>query len=143
MAFKTIDEINELRSLAVNAELMGSEWLYGYDAEVLAREYNGIGPEWAGEKFRSVATRHFELFEPAALIHDMRNYVSDGSEESFHKANLEFYRNCILLAKQKYPFWNWKRYRAIAVAQMFFDFVDGPCGWRAWLDCYNKKTPNE
>ena len=92
----------------------------------------------AGERVRAVATRYLDLFQPAAVIHDMRNYVSDGSHDRFHYANMEFLVNCLKLANAAYPWYSWRRYRAHAVAIALYDFVDGPGGWRAWLDCHQR-----
>ena len=133
-------KIDELVKAAVLAGLDGVEFLQQFDYATLCREYNGIGPEWAGETARGWVTRHFSLFEPAALIHDMRNYKSDGSRFCFNFANLEFLENCLKLADAKYPWWSWRRYRARLAAHAFYDFVRGPGGWKAWMECYNKRN---
>ena len=106
--------------------------------ETLAREYNGIGPAFFPEKLREKTTKFLSLFEPAALIHDLRNFESDGSEEKFHLANAEFLANCRRCVEDKYAWWNLKRYRGNAVANLLYEFVDGPAGWKAWMDCYEK-----
>ena len=126
-----IDEANA-------AKLLGVDFLSTFNLATLAHEYNGIGPEWAGASIRSVVTGKFSLFEPAALIHDLRNYVSDGTEMAFHVANQEFYINCSKLADGAYPWYSWKRYRARLFASAFFDFVEGPGGWRAWLEAHER-----
>lgn len=132
---KTIDE---LVKAAVLEELDGVEFLQDFDCATLCREYNGIGPEWAGERIRAVATRYLDLFQPAAVVHDMRNYVSDGSSDRFHYANMEFLVNCLKLANAAYPWYSWRRYRAHAIAIALYDFVEGEGGWRAWLDCHER-----
>ena len=78
------------------------------------------------------------LFEPAALIHDMRNYRSDGTRFGFNYANFEFWGNCVKLVKDAYPWWTWKHWRARAAARLAFDFVQGPGGWKAWQDCHER-----
>lgn len=128
-------KINELVKAAVLAGLDGVEFLQEFDYAALCREYNGIGPEWAGAPVREKTTRWFAVFEPAALIHDMRNYRSDGTRHGFNFANLEFLENCLKLADDAYPWYSWRRYRARAVAHLLFDFVRGPGGWMAWADC--------
>jgi len=133
-------KIEELCKRAVLAELDGVEFLQGFDYAVLAREYNGIGPEWAGAHVRDLVTGKLALFEPAALIHDMRNYESDGTEAAFHYANGEFLLNCLKLAKQTYTWWRPRRYAAIAAANAMFDFVEGPGGWKAWLEAHERKV---
>lgn len=132
-------KIDELVKAAVLAELDGVEFLQGFDYATLCREYNGIGPEWAGAAIRAKATEILSLFEPAALIHDLRNYRSDGSRHGFNYANIEFHENCLRLADAAYPWWSWRRYRARIVAHALYDFVRDPGGWKAWQDCFNKK----
>ena len=131
-------KIDELVKAAVLAELDGVEFLQDFDYATLCREYNGIGPEWAGAAIRAKATEILSLFEPAALIHDMRNYRSDGTRHGFNYANIEFHENCLRLADAKYPWWSWRRYRARIVAHALYDFVRDPGGWKAWQDCYEK-----
>ena len=129
---------------AERLDLDGTE-LFDLGEDVLAREYNGIGPEFfpAKLRLRDRVTEHLALFEPAALIHDLRNYLSDGMRRRFHRANDEFLRNCRRCADAKYPWWSWKRYRARATAKMLFKFVDGHPGWKAWMDCYRRRFPED
>ena len=133
-------KIDSLVKTAVLAELDGVEFLQDFDDSTIRREYNGIGPEWAGETVRETATRYLTLFEPAALVHDMRNYMSDGSRKGFYYANMEFHENCLKLADYAYPWWNWRRYRARLVAHALYDFVRGNGGWKAWTDCYERNV---
>lgn len=132
------ETIDSLVRRAVVAELDGCDFLSIFDYEELAREYNGIGPEWLPEKWRAKASDYFELFAPAALIHDMRYSRSDGMRYAFNFANMEFRDNCLKLANAAYPWYSWKRYRARAVALFLFDCVDCTCGWIAWLDASRK-----
>ena len=127
-------KIDALVKRAVDAGLEGLDFLASFSYDTLAREYNGIGPEWAGEYLRDLVTDFLSLFEPAALIHDMRNSVADGSQHGFHFANGEFLLNCLKLAKRRYAWWHWRRYRAIAAANAMFDFVEGVGGWKAWIE---------
>ena len=135
--------VAELYKTAVMAELEGVDFLAEFEDGVLAREYNGIGPEWAGEHVRDLVTGKLALFEPAALIHDLRNYESDGTEAAFHYANGEFLLNCLKLAKQTYPWWRPRRYAAIAAANAMFDFVSGPGGWAAWHDAHERNLSHK
>ena len=138
-------KIDQLVKLAVEAELDGLDFLASFDYDQLSDGSNGIGPAWAGETVRARVTEHLSIFEPAALIHDMRNSVSDGTRGAFEAANLEFLANCLKLADAAYPWYSWKRYRARAAAYAMFAFVAGPGGWLAWLECFNKnnQTTNE
>ena len=133
------EHVGRLLHKAVEVKLDGVEWATGLGFNTIVREYNGIGPEWAGAAIRAKVTEHLALFEPAALIHDLRNYKSDGSRYGFNYANFEFLANCRALANAAYPWYSWRRYRARAVAYALFDFVSGPGGWKAWQDCHEKK----
>lgn len=139
---KSIEKVEELCALAFNYELDGMI-VFDHGADVLAREYNGIGPEYLPADLRDKITDWLAVFEPAALIHDMRNYMSDGYSKAFHYANDEFLANCRKCAAARYPWYSWKRYRAYAVAKLLFKFVDGPFGWKAWMDCYNRKQQKQ
>ena len=131
-----VDEkkIDDLVTAAVMADLEGLEFLMDFDVETLCREYNGIGPEWAGATLRDIATEHLALFEPAAFIHDMRVSQSDGTRRGFNFANMEFLENCLKLADAKYPWYSWRRWRARAVAHVLYDCVRSDGGWKAWMD---------
>ena len=128
-------KIDELVRRAVEAGLEGVDFIQRFDYADLCREYNGIGPEWAGECIRAWATGKLALFEPAALIHDMRNAESDGTREGFERANDEFFRNCRRLADRAYPWWRPRRYIMRYLSVVLYDFVAGPGGWVAWREC--------
>lgn len=134
----TKEQIKMLLEDARAAELEGLGWLAQFSLEEIAREYNGIGPEWSGEKCREWSTRKFKIFEPAAVLHDMRNAVADGTEDGFNFANREFLANCLKLANHAYPWYSWKRYRARAVAFALYEFVSGPGGYVAWQQAHQK-----
>lgn len=129
-------EVAELAQAAVEARLMGAEWATQKGVRWLAEAYNGVGPEFFGEDLRDKSSRWFAIFKPAALIHDARNHVSDGTRGNFERANLEFHFNCLVLADRAYPWWSWKRYRARLVADALYDFVSSPAGWKAWLEAH-------
>ena len=120
---------------ALAAGLEGAEWCSGLGIARIAGEYNGIGPEFLPAGVRAGVTEWLDLFEPAAVIHDCRVGLSDGSRAAFLAANDEFRRNCLRLADRAYPWWSWRRWRARAVAQVLFDFVSADnFGWRAWRE---------
>ena len=131
-------KIAKLLNVAHEAKLDGLDFLARFSYATLVHEYNGIGPEWAGDKIRDWSTARFFIFEPAALIHDLRNYESDGSEDGFIFANREFLDNCLKLANHAYPWYSWRRYRARAVAFALYEFVQGAGGWIAWQQCADK-----
>ena len=134
-----MDHFDEVADKAVVYGLDGTEVLGQLGADVARREYNGIGPEFFPAALREKVTAWLAMFEPAALIHDLRNYMSDGRRWAFNYANYEFLENCRKCAAAKYRWWSWRRWRARAVARVLYDFVSGPAGWKAWMDCYEKK----
>lgn len=109
----------------------GSEWWLPSIAE-LARSYNGCGPEWLPSAVREKLTEYFAIFEPAFMIHDWRFSRSDGTSSCFNFANFELEQNLRRIAKAKYGFFNWRRYRALAAAKI----IVGACdrfGWSAYI----------
>ena len=118
---------------AVEAGLDGLDFLAGFTYDQLADGYNGIGPEMLKAGLRARLTKYFDVFAPAALGHDMRNELSDGTRASFVLANYEFFVNCIKLALRRYSWKNWRRYAALAAAWEAYKFVAGDVGWTAWL----------
>ena len=116
---ENLAHVAELIEKAKSAGLVGSDWAEKMGLAWCAEAYNGIGPEFMGDRLRDKTSRLLSIFEPAALIHDGRNHVSDGTHASFIYA--------------------WKRYRARLVADVLFDFVsaDG-FGWRAWLEAHER-----
>lgn len=139
---KTEQEIDALVRRAVEAGLEGLDFLASFSYAELARGYNGIGPEFLPAGVRAQVTSYLGIFEPAALVHDMRNEVADGTRASFLAANDEFRKNCLKLAERSYPRMVQdfrKRYRAKAVAQILFDFVSADSfGWKAWLEAHER-----
>ena len=133
------DHVRELAYIVEEMELAGRIFLRCFSFADLTREYNGIGPEWIGANARAKATKFLALFEPAALVHDLRNFMSDGTREAFEFANKEFLANCLKLANVRYSWWDLRRYRARAVARLLYAFVQGQGGWRAWKECFDRR----
>ncbi len=132
---QTMEKIESLIAKGVEAELFGMDFVQGLDLETVRDSYNGIGPEFLDSDTRAKVTDHLEIFEPAALVHDLRNEFSDGTRYSFNFANYEFLQNCRKLADRKYAWYNPRRYRARAVAQLLYVAVSAEkFGWRAWLE---------
>ena len=131
--------IAALIETALHVELEGAEWANRYGLAWLSDAYNGIGPEFLPVAVREKVSKWLHVFEPAALIHDARNHVSDGTWTGFLHANKEFRSNCLKLADWNYPWYSWRRYRARAVAVALFEFVSADnFGWRAWLDAHER-----
>lgn len=116
--------------------LSGADAVAALPASSLCRIYNGIGPGFLPDAVREKLTDALSLFEPAALVHDVRFEASDGSVGGFEAANEEFRLNCKRLAEDAYPWWNWRRYRAYAVARLLYRAVSSEAGWLVWLRSY-------
>ena len=128
------EKIDALIKEAVVLGLDGTE-LFGLHGFKTVREaYNGIGPEFLPAKIREKTTKLLSLFEPAALIHDIRNEFSDGTRYAFNRANYEFLGNYLKIANAKFPWYSPRRWIARNVARVLYDFVSGDSGWRAWIE---------
>ena len=139
MAKFTKEQIEELIQIAVAADLEGLRFLQGFSIEEIQNGFNGIGPEFMGDAARQKVSEKLDIFLAAAMIHDMRHDVSDGTREGFLYANDEFRRNCIKLADYNYGFFDRKRYRMRLVGEVLYLFVSADCfGWRAWNDAWQK-----
>lgn len=133
-------KVEQLIEKAKSLNLMGLRFILGFGIDAICKAYNGIGPQFLPEKLRNKVTSFLGIFEPAALGHDLRFDQSDGTRESFDYANCEFYVNCHKCAKDAYPWWNWKRYRAYAVIDAMNELnCSDRGGWKAWLDAYESK----
>lgn len=130
------EEITELLGIAKAANLDGLDFLAQFTEEQLADGYNGIGPEFLGEAARKKVSEFLNIFRPAAVGHDLRNEMSDGTREGFKYANEEFLRNCLKLADYYYKDKDARRHlRARAAARILYCFVSAEnFGWRAWLE---------
>lgn len=134
-----IHKVAGLYEEAVRAELYGVEALHEYGAAELARIYNGIGPDALPPGIRQRVTDYLALFEPAALIHDVRYASGDGTETDWHAANEEFLANCLALVKRKYGWKQFVKYgRAKFAAYAMFDLVESHLGWRAYNNGRNQ-----
>lgn len=125
----------ELVRKALDLDLAGADWVaQNFEVEEAARLYNGIGAEFLGEKLREKTTRLLALFEPAALIHDLRYSRSDGTRAAFDAANAEFYENAKRLACAEYGLLDPRRYLALKLAEGLYLAVSSKFGWFAWLE---------
>ncbi len=132
--------VAKLIETALTAGLRGAEWCSYRGLAWCAEAYNGIGPEFFPADVREEVTKYLQIFEPAAFVHDCQHKVSDGTRESFELANGWFLENCLTLADLAYPWYNWKRYRARAVAYALHECVSGLAGWVAWCDSHARRV---
>ena len=134
----TAKDIEELIATARAANLEGVELLNG-DPESIALKYNGIGPEEWPEEWRRAITRCFDIFQPAALIHDLRFTYASGTRRDFNFANVEFHNNCLKLARFSIPWWRvLRRFLADGSALAFYEAVSSPFGWNAYVKATSK-----
>ncbi|MBQ2436518.1 MAG: hypothetical protein II265_00360 [Clostridia bacterium] len=109
------------------------------DPEAIALKYNGIGPEEWPEEWRRAITRCFDIFQPAALIHDLRFTYASGARRDFYFANIEFHNNCLKLARYSIPWWRvLRRFLADGSALAFYEAVSSPFGWDAYVKATSK-----
>ena len=135
MERKTKPEIDELMPIAVAAKLEGLDFLSTFTYDQLADGYNGIGPEFLKPDIREKVSEFLHIFKPAALGHDLRNELSDGTRAGFERANDEFLRNCRKLADYHYADSPRRKRRARAAALVLYGFVSArQFGWRAWQE---------
>ena len=141
---ENLAHVAELVKIAQDAGLEGCDWLAQFSLEEIVRGYNGIGPEFLPEWMRDFVSYKLDIFAPCAVLHDLRNDVSDGTRASFLAANDEFRRNCLKMADLAYPQQpgvedDLKRARAKAVAEILYCFVSAEnFGWRAWLEAHER-----
>ena len=101
--------VTDLILTAARLGLEGQEILLDFSVPELERIYNGIGPDRFPDWLRQIITDANGLFEPAALIHDVRYHVG-GTIEDFTAANDEFHRNCNTLVCARFAWYDPRRY---------------------------------
>lgn len=139
----SVKEVAALLAIAQEAKLEGADWAARKPLAEIVAAYNGIGADWMPAEVRAKITEWLSIFEPAALIHDLRYTESDGFRYGFNRANDEFYRNCRRLAAHKYAWYNLRRYSANAVAAILYECVRSEGGWRAWQDAHAARCTND
>lgn len=126
-----------------NAGLYGREFVYRLTPAQFAAACNGIGPESWPEEWRAKLDDWLATFRRAADVHDCRfTWDNDGTRQSFDMANDEIEKNCLLLADEKYAWWNPWRYLARRAAKL----VGRACrdfGWPAFDEAYKKHKQEE
>lgn len=140
---QSYEKITELIHIAVTAGLYGSNELAGVGVEELCRIYNGIGPESLCPEVRAKLTKYLHLYEAAAMIHDLQYERSDGSREMWRLANAMFLINCLLLSRDRYAWWNPRRYLAQEAAWLLYYAVESSSGWQSWQEAKAKREERE
>lgn len=123
MGTYTVKHVQELLKKIEEAKLQGREILRSYLTCEISEIYNGIGPDRFPDWLREIITKTAGIFEPAALIHDVR-YQIGGTKKDFTRANTEFKKNCYKLVKKEYGWWNPKRYALLNKARRWANYCE-------------------
>ena len=122
--------VKELIQKARKLHLENVEILDRYSVEEISVIYNGIGPDRFPDWLRKIVTESAELFEAAALIHDVE-YDEGGTREQFTAANDRFRRNCYTLVKDQYGWYDIRRYLWMNKARRWSNYCE-LFGWSGW-----------
>jgi len=140
---ESIENINKLLHAAHCAGLDGTDDAVAYGVMRLQDAYNGIGPESLPQELRDRVTKYLALFAPAALIHDFRYDQSDGTKAAWKLANYEFFANCLRLIREKFAWYDPRRYLAPEAAHLLYLAVSSDSGWQAWNEAKAKREERE
>ena len=140
---ESIETINKLLHAAHIANLDGTADAVAFGVTRLQEVYNGIGPESLPPEIRDKVTRYLSLYAPAALIHDMRYDCSDGTKAAWKVANYEFFANCFRLIRERFAWYDPRRYLAPEAAYLLYLAVSSDGGWQAWLDAKAKREARD
>lgn len=122
--------LHDLIQKARELRLENVEILDRYSEEEISRIYNGIGPDRFPDWLRKIVTESAELFEAAALTHDVE-YDEGGTREQFTAANDRFRRNCYTLVKDRYGWYDIRRYLWMNKARRWSNYCE-LFGWSGW-----------
>ena len=122
--------VEELIKKARELKLENVEILDKYSFLDVFKIYNGIGPDRFPDWLRKIVTESAELFEAAALIHDVE-YDEGGTREQFTAANDRFRRNCYTLVKDRYGWYDIRRYLWMNKARRWSNYCE-LFGWSGW-----------
>lgn len=126
-----------------DAGLYGREFVYRLTPAQVAAACNGIGPASWAEEWRAKLNKWLATFRRAADVHDCRfTFDNDGTREKFDAANDEIEKNCLILADQKYAWYNPWRYFARRAAHL----IGKACrdfGWPAFDEAFKKHKQEE
>lgn len=116
------NEMLKLREKVIRYNLEATPEFKEASLNTLLNVYNGCGPDWLPETVRDLLTRHYELFEPAFLVHDFDFTYLPKTEERFHEANNRLYDNCVRIVRAEIPVWRFiARYRRLAHCDQIYE----------------------
>ena len=123
-------QVSRLTTVARQHGLSGLAILGSFSLEELESIYNGIGPDRFPDWLRAIVTEANGLFEPAALIHDVRYHIG-GTRKDFAAANDEFRENCYTLVNAAYPWYDPRRYKWLFRAWRYAGYCQ-EFGWEGY-----------
>lgn len=138
-------DIYKLKLKCIDMKLYGYEVLDKYTCWELCKIYNGAGPERWSQSFRDIVTKCIWLLKPSILIHDVMFHESDGTLESFQKANEYFQKNNERLVIERYPLATWKILRHLIQRKRWFarcilvsQAINSDACFKAWEEAKKK-----
>ena len=139
-----IDHIVRLRNAVDRYGLPYFDGFASLTCAQLQTMYNGIGPEKFGEALRDLSTDMFQVFEPAALIHDAActpkrlGGDNNGTYAGFMCANNHFAAACNTIAEDSRLYFGWfrpaQRDSRRFVARQLSHAVTGDIAWDAYRE---------
>lgn len=133
----TLEEIAALRALALSLSLEGADLLDFYTDTGLGKICNGIGPELFPDALRRAIDALHPTLKAPAMVHDVEYTRSDGSWETFCRANDRFRRNGKRCACARYGWYDPRRYIVIAQASRFAALCQAG-GWIPYMQAREK-----
>lgn len=136
-----MDTVTIIRCLKIieQQNLKGKEIVKDFTISEIEAIYNGLGPDRFPDWLREIITLASGLFEPAALIHDLRFHLG-GTKADFTAANLEFRENCYTLVNAKYSWYDPRRYTWRFRAWRYYNYCED-FGWSGYHKTGESEKP--
>lgn len=130
-SLRPLPDIMDLVRSAKALGLCGADVFDSYSEEVLREQYNGVGPDRFPAYIRYILSSLLRDDLEAVAIHDLK-YYKGGTLDEFHLVNKQLKDNTRLIARKKFRWWQWKRWKLYLVANVLKDATDkyGLPGWR-------------
>ncbi len=125
--------VNEIESLIEEAEtydLRGRSILHQFSIDKIRQEFNGIGPDRMGNRYRKLLTHLGHRYLSATMIHDM-DYVKGGTKKDFHDSNFRLKKNLQKILSHLFSKWNpWYWVERLAI-HIIYDICED-VGWEGF-----------
>ena len=135
-------DVCKIRNDVRRLNLAGADVVLILPVNYLAEIYNGTGPEFIPVKIRRLLDSMASVFLPGVMVHDVRFEFSDGSWDSFRRANVELLVNCITCTLDAYKWYQIRRYSSLLKAVTIYRACQ-EFGWIAWRSAYLKNQNKE